>query len=393
MAKTDYISDNFVSPTFPSTLCKDAMNAIALAICSLALTSPPAPAPVAEPPLADINPTEALFPAPARVGVPTATVTVRSPYVLPSTEQPPAGQLPSASPTFGPVTPNIADAAVLAPQWVMPVAPARGFLESDHAFDNFVGPITNPILAKDPRSNTYVRFLFIHNTIPGENALGGGDFQVWAAQINLALTERLSFIADKDGFATIAPGVGGNADGWLNIAAGLKYTFYRDVENQALAALGFLYEVPSGSTRAFQGQGNGVWTVFATGGKEFGLTHLLGTFGYQFPTTEGQNSGFLYGSLHLDRQFFGWLYPLIEINWFTYNQSGNRGIPAGIGEGDGLLNLGTSNVVGNTLVTGAIGVKALFSQNLIGGVAWEVPLSNRKDLIDNRLTVELILRY
>lgn len=367
------------------------MNAFALALCALALASTPVP--LTEPPLAEINPVEALFPAPTQPTVPGVTVSVRSPDSVASVGQVTVGQLPQTSPTFGPVTPNVADAAVLAPQWVMPVARQRGFLESDHEFDNFVGPITNPILAKDPRSNTYIRFLFISNTIPGENALGGGDFQVWAAQINLALTERLSFIADKDGFATIAPGAGGNADGWLNIALGLKYAFYRDVENQAIAALGFLYEAPTGSPRAFQGQGNGVWTVFATGGKEFGLTHLLGTFGYQFPLTDGQNSGFLYGSLHLDRQFFGWLYPLVELNWFTYNQSGNRGIPAGVGEGDGLLNLGTSNVVGNTLVTGAIGVKALFSQNLIGGVAWEVPLSNRKDLIDNRLTVELILRY
>jgi hypothetical protein len=53
----------------------------------------------------------------------------------------------------------------------------RGFLQSDHAFDNFIGPITNPILSKDPRSNTYIRFLFIQNTIPGENLLHGNDFQ------------------------------------------------------------------------------------------------------------------------------------------------------------------------------------------------------------------------
>lgn len=122
----------------------------------------------------------------------------------------------------------------------------RAPFQSDHAFDTFIGPITNPVLAKDPRSNTYLRGLFINNNVPNDHALGGGSAQIYALQANLALTERLSLIADKDGLARIDTAGGVNETGWLNLAAGLKYTFLRDVENQTLAAAGFQFEVPTG---------------------------------------------------------------------------------------------------------------------------------------------------
>jgi hypothetical protein len=110
-------------------------------------------------------------------------------------------------------------------------AEARPMFLSDHEFDSFIGPITNPILSKDPRSNTYLRGMFIDNNLPG--SLGGGDLQAYAVQANLAINERLSIIADKDGYASLTNG-SAHQSGWMNIAAGLKYTFLRDVENQTL---------------------------------------------------------------------------------------------------------------------------------------------------------------
>ena len=51
-------------------------------------------------------------------------------------------------------------------------AETRGLLESDRAFPNFIGPISNPILTKDPRSLTELRPLFglaVERT-PGQTA-------------------------------------------------------------------------------------------------------------------------------------------------------------------------------------------------------------------------------
>src|SRR5207244_1255326 len=178
----------------------------------------------------------------------------------------------------------------------------------------FIGPISNPILTKDPRALTEARFLFISDYITTEHPFRGGDFQVYGLEVRAALTDRLSFIADKDGLLSIHPHVGPSETGWLNIAVGLKYAFIRDVEN-----------------------------------------------------------------LLLDRGWNGWLYTLAEANWFHWTQGGDRGLPPALGEGDGLINLGTSGVAGNDLVTGAVGLKAIVNRHLDIGTAYEFPLSNRKD--------------
>lgn len=271
-------------------------------------------------------------------------------------------------------------------------APARGLFQSDREFEGFVGPISNPVLSKDPRSNTYARFLFVNNNIPAGHPLGGGNIQVYGLQVNVAINERLSFIADKDGLARIAPRNTPSSTGWLNVAAGFKYTFLRDVETQTLAAIGFMYEIPSGEAKVQQNHGAGSFAPFLTVGKQFGeCWHYLHTVGYYFPLHAPNGSSFLYNSLHIDRQI-GWFYPLAELNWFWYTSGGNR-LPTAFGEGDGLINFGTRGQAGAHLVTAAFGAKAILSRNFTLGAAFEVPLSNRRDVLNQRLLVELIARY
>src|SRR5262245_3053805 len=98
----------------------------------------------------------------------------------------------------------------------------RRFLESDRAFPGFRGPISHPVASKGPRALTEGRFLFVSDYIPSEHPFGGGDFQVYGLQVRAALTERLSFIADKDGILSIHPHNARSQNGWLNIAVGLK---------------------------------------------------------------------------------------------------------------------------------------------------------------------------
>lgn len=271
--------------------------------------------------------------------------------------------------------------------------PPRRRFESDRAFEGFIGPITNPVFSKDPRSLTEARFLFIQNHIPSDHPLGPGDFQAYAMQVRVALTERLTLIADKDGYGVIHPKGGGTQDGWLNLGVGLKYVFVRDVERQFLVSGGFMFEPQTGEADVFQSHGDGIFSFFLTSGKEFaGCHHLLGTIGYQVPVNSNQNSSNYYASVHLDRQI-GRFYPLVEMNWHHWVAGGDRGLPPILGEGDGLLNLGTSGVAGNDLVTIAVGGKFKLSRNAELGAAWEFPVSNRRDLLDNRVTVELILRY
>jgi hypothetical protein len=301
---------------------------------------------------------------------------------------------PAATPVVldAPAAPVLPDKPVVqAP----PVCNARGLFESDRMFPNFIGPISNPVLTKDPRSLTEARLVFIQNWFPNAHPLmQGGDMQVYAApQVRIALTDRLTIMADKAGIAAINANGIPHRSGMLNIAAGAKYAFIRDVENQFLVTGGFLFEPPTGEAKVFQNHGSGVATVFGTVGKEFAeCYHVLLNGGYQFGLNSRDNSSFLYAQLHLDRQLFGWLYPLVEVNWFGYTAGGDRGLPA-IGEGDGLINLGAPDMAGNHLVTIAAGLKAQFGKHLNVGVVYETPMSSRRDLIDSRILAEVIFRY
>jgi len=269
----------------------------------------------------------------------------------------------------------------------------RGLFKSDRAFEGFVDPISNPVLSKDPRSSTYARFLFINNNIPAAHPIGGGNIQVYGLQLNLALNERLTIIADKDGGARIAPRNGPSTSGYLNLAAGLKYTFWRDEETQTLAAAGLMYEIPSGEASVQQNQGSGSLIPFLAYGKEFRQHwHYTHTFGFSFPLQAASGSSFFYNNLHIDRQFFGWLSPLAELNWFWYTSGGNR-LPTAFGEGDGLINFGTRGQAGAHLVTAAFGAKAIVCRNLTVGAAFEVPLSNRRDILNQRFILQATARY
>lgn len=204
----------------------------------------------------------------------------------------------------------------------------------------------------------------------------------------------MTFIADKDGYAFLDTPVTGSRDGFLNIGLGFKYALIRDVENQFLFTVGAMYEPRTGSQDVFSGHGDGTVAVFGTVGKEFGCrNHALFNFGYQVPMNTNDNSSYVYTQLHLDRQIGGWFYPLVEVNWFHWVQGGNRGLPAALGEGDGLINLGTSGVAGNDWVTVAVGAQMRLRENFDLGLAWEFPVSNRQDLLENRFFVQMVLRY
>src|SRR5262245_4481713 len=94
-------------------------------------------------------------------------------------------ETPAAPPRTGTPVPSTPAAPTNMPPpapnaWIDPVAPGlwsscgepRGFLESERAFPRFIGPISNPVFTKDPRSLTEARVLFVNNWIPHEHLLG-----------------------------------------------------------------------------------------------------------------------------------------------------------------------------------------------------------------------------
>jgi hypothetical protein len=260
---------------------------------------------------------------------------------------------------------------------------------SDHGFDNFISPMTNPIYFEDPRTLTEARLIFANQSIP--SSLGGGNAQVAAMQARAALTENLSIIATKDGFVWSENPLLSN--GFLDVNAGLKYNLFKNYATQSLVSTGFTYGIPLGSHQTLQGKGNGEFNMFLSGGQQIGDNwHVLSTFGARIPANNSGYTESTYFSNHLDRKLGNsGFYVFTEANWYHWLSNGTQ-FAAPV-EGGDLFNLGSTNVLGHDIVTGAYGVKYKPNGNLEMGVAYEIPYTDRHDLLQNRLTADLIIRF
>ncbi len=263
------------------------------------------------------------------------------------------------------------------------------FRESDHQFTNFISPMTNPVYFEDPRTLTEARMIFINHHIP--NNLGGGTAQLYATQLRAALTENLSIIATKDGYIVSESPL--LDDGFADVSAGLKLNLFKDVETQTLLSAGTVFEIPAGSHSARQGNGDGEFHLFLTGGTEFLPSwHFVSGSGFRLPTDTAAQNQMWYWSNHVDKKLGNrGFYLFTECNWYYYMSSGT-GLPLPVGGGD-LFNLGSIAMAGESAVTGAYGLKYKPNKHVEVGVAYEIPYSQRRDLLQNRLTVDLILRY
>lgn len=266
------------------------------------------------------------------------------------------------------------------------------FMPSDCRFVRFISPMTNPVYFEDPRNLTEARVLFVNHRIPG-TVLGGGNVQIAALQMRAALTERLSLIATKDGYIFSGGGDAPDINGWANVAMGLKYNVFADAEMQRLISVGARIEMPFGSYHALQGNSKtSNFDLFLTGGTQLGeLSHLISASGFRLPADHNQQNTQFYWSTHLDRQLRNRpIYGLLECNWYHWMSNVAGGPPVG---GLDFYNLGSSGVAGSNIVTGAIGMKYKPSAGLEIGLCYEVPLTSRKDLMQDRITADLILRY
>ncbi|MFV0444061.1 MAG: hypothetical protein ACK5Q5_10870 [Planctomycetaceae bacterium] len=262
-------------------------------------------------------------------------------------------------------------------------------LESDHDFDNFISPMSNPFFFEDPRMLTEARIIFANHHLP--NSLGGDNAQLYAAQVRVRLTENLSLIANKDGFLVSQSPI--LDDGWADVAAGLKLSLFTDPDSQFLLSTGFTFEFPSGQRRTLQGNGDGEFNLFLTGGAElFENVHWLSTGGVRLPTNRNQENQVAYWSNHIDKQFGdSGFYLFNEWNWYHWMRDA-KAFPLPLGGLD-IFNLGGVNMNNQNVVTTALGVKYKPSGNVEIGVYYEVPVSNNRDIIQDRIGADLILRY
>src|SRR5262249_1651528 len=141
----------------------------------------------------------------------------------------------------------------------------------------------------DPRAVTELWPIFETTRVSAFPPLPSGNIQLYAAGLNVALSDRLSIGLNQGGYA-VSHFSDKNREGWLNLGGFAQYTLIEDVPNQFLLTAGMRLEVPTGEADVFQGHGPAHLAPYVTVGKEFGDFHVLATGGYQFPTGSGDVS-------------------------------------------------------------------------------------------------------
>jgi len=283
-------------------------------------------------------------------------------------------------------------------------------LSGNHNFPNFIGFMSDPIQSIDPRAVTAIYPIFGAAWTSADPPIPGARILVGAPAITVALGERFSFGLDdgalvnvdlskndRGRLAALDPlgrfskaEAGGSHTGISDLGGFFQYTVIEDVPDQFLLTAGLHWLAPSGSHDIFQGHGPVELAPYATLGKEFGCFHVLATAGYQFPAGPGEDhTDLVYCNVHLDRQMFGWLYPLVEFNAIYHTTT----IPFGLNTRRGFFDLGNFETSGN-IVTMAAGANAvLVREKLELGAVYTTSLAAQHGFDVNGLIVRLMLRY
>lgn len=264
----------------------------------------------------------------------------------------------------------------------------------------YVPPLTNPVFNETPYITTEARGIYLYNEIPGGNdfVTGGGNIHLGALQLRLALTERLGFIATKDGYADANfDNVLDDENGFANIAFGLKYAILSDPASESIVTAGLRYEIPIADLETggieLQGDGDGFLNPFVTGATTFGDLGLQASIGANIALDGDADTSILHYSLHADYEVFENFFPLVEINGFTPIDRGDR-LTGALGKLDGvdLLNFGSDDR-GTTVTLGG-GFRYRFTDNVQIGLGAETPITDKEDTImDYRVYADLVLSF
>ncbi len=291
------------------------------------------------------------------------------------------------------------------------------FCERQARPDGSVMPMSFPYLFEDPYITSGVNFVGIWHEFPDDSVFMGGQIGVLALQIRLAITERLAFIATKDGYAFLDSDnpLIRDDEGFFNLGLGFKYAAWTwQGENQsAIVTPSLRYEIPSGQQDVLQGtQGDGILIPAVSWAYQHGNWHVVSALGGNAPLDDEKNSSNLFYNFHVDHSFpvggdvLRFIVPFIELSGIHWAGSGDGsrnvkttigGVPIGAAapgfEGVDVINLGNSNVKGNEFITMGWGVRLPLAWGLDVGASYERPLTDREDLWEQRVTLNVTWEF
>jgi hypothetical protein len=258
----------------------------------------------------------------------------------------------------------------------------------------YVPSIANPVFNETPYITTELRAIYMHQDLPKEFLTGGGNIDMGAAQIRIAITDRLGFIATKDGYADLHFKRGlPDEEGFANLAAGLKYAVISDPKTNTILTVGAEYEAPTGNLKtggiSLQGKGDGFIDLFVTGATTFDKLGFQASIGTNLALDNDHDSSMLHYSANVNYEVLPNFFPMIELNGFTTIDKGRRTVANF--EGMDLVNFGSTD--SGTVVTAAVGARYRFNENVMVGIGYERPVTDREDLLNWRVYADLVIRY
>jgi hypothetical protein len=252
----------------------------------------------------------------------------------------------------------------------------------------FVHPVTDPYFHEDSFISSDLRIWYAYHNFSDDSILGGGEAQVAAAQVRLAITPQLQLVAYKDGFMWFHPGLF-QADGWNDVAAGLKWGFLQDQRDQLYASLGAGYQFPWGESKVLQNKEE--LRLWGSVDKGFGKLHAGATFNYFIATGEQGPYGagnHLSGDLHLDYRVCDFFSPVAEANYYHVTQSRNAVLPI---QGADVTDLGDG--ANDDICTLGVGAEVRPLEHVALRAAWEKNVTHPDDAFDSRVTVSAIITF
>ncbi len=283
-----------------------------------------------------------------------------------------------------------------------------------------IGPMSMPYLFEDPYITSGVQLVGIYHGFPDDSVFDGGEAGVIALQARLAITERLAFIATKDGFTILRPdnALLENHEGFMDVTVGFKYAVIDDREKNLIVTPSLRYEIPIGNDDVLQGRGDGVLIPAVSVGFGPDDVHIVADLGAQVAMDSNHDSSSIFYNFHIDKSFevdcipgADFIVPFVELNGISWVDGGDgsatidldgpgrasvraaQDILHGAGvlehrrfEGADVVNLGSSGVAGEDLVTIAFGTRVPFRNGVSLGFSYERALSQHTDIFEHRAT-------
>jgi hypothetical protein len=287
-------------------------------------------------------------------------------------------------------------------------------------YEGFTTTNAMPYLFEDPFITTGAFAHAIYHGFPGDSVMKAGELYVLALQLRLAITDRLAFIATKDGFAWLRPGSNSaipDDEGFFDIAAGFKYALIDRPEDGFILTPSFRVDVPIGNNSVFSGNGSGVAIPAVSTGIAAGPVNLIAGLGARLPFDNQKESTSIFYNLHVETNALEFLVPFIELSGTTWTHSANGerridtktafgSLPIGVAqdalaasldeqrfEGLDVANLGSAGVSGTTIMSLALGARVPINDNTSIGGYFEFPVTSRKGLFEQRAEVNVLFEY